>query len=82
MFVIGVQYTKGQWIEKNLEAALNSFQMADRLGHLYAGQWSSYIYWNKRGVVNKTRGFLKLLSIILPFVYTYLKHPNSDRLRR
>ncbi len=82
LFVLGLQYYKGEWLEKDIEKSIGYFEEAEKRGHLHSKHWLSHIFRNENlGLAFLAKGWVKWFALIVPFVICKVKYPNSDRLR-
>jgi TPR repeat protein len=69
-------------IDSNVELALKYWRAAEDIGNLIAKRRISIFLRRKdSGLVDKFRGYLKLIRLLPEFVYFSIKYPLSDRLR-
>lgn len=81
-FVLGWKYLHGDYVERDLTKALHFFHLADRQGHLIAGQWICHILMKEiSSPTSWFRGFIKKIWLTIPFVKCKIFYPKSDRLR-
>lgn len=81
-FILGVEYSLGEAVEKDAELSFYFFRKADAAGHLHARHWVSHILMKDGSVLSWFRGILKKIVLFIPMMYYSIKYPNSDRLRR
>ncbi|CAN0559669.1 unnamed protein product [Laminaria digitata] len=82
MFRLGVGYYKGKWLERNLAKSIEFFKMAEKCGHLHSKHWVSYILRKESdSIYGKVKGYMKLITLAIPFIFQRTHYPNSDRLR-
>ena len=85
MFLLGSIYYSDYTdhsIEKNVDLALKYWKLAEARGHLIAKRRISvYLRGKDSGIIDKLKGYLKLLRFLPAFMFFSIKHPTSDRLR-
>ena len=83
MYLLGLMNYNGEGVNKNIDQAIIYWKNAADRGHFFATQWYSYLLRKGNfGISSKIRGYLKILLVIIPFVYYKLYYPESDRLRK
>lgn len=82
-FNLGFEYAVGRRVKKDPQKAIYHFEAAAKNGHLVARQWLCHILMKEKAdVYSFMMGFLMKIFYVVPFVYTRIVFPNSDRLRR
>lgn len=82
LFALGVEHYNGEWLKRDIEQSIEYFERAEKLGHLHAKHRLWHIFRKeKSGITYKIKGWLKWLTLLVPFVLCKVHYPNSDRLR-
>lgn len=82
LFVLGLQHYKGDWLDKDIEKSIGYFEEAEKRGHLHARHWLSHIFRKENlGIGYQVKGWIKWITLVIPFVICKVNYPNSDRLR-
>lgn len=82
MYILGLKLFRGYGALKDLDKGIGYLSSADRRGHLHARHWLSHIWMQSdQPLTKRLMGLWKRIQMILPFVITTIKHPNSDRIR-
>ncbi len=81
-FALGFEHYKGDWLERDIQKAIEHLEKAEKLGHFRAGHLLWYIFVHEKlGVIYKLRGWIKRYTMLISYALCRVNYPTSDRLR-
>ena len=81
MYSMGYHYVFGDPSIRNNDKGEEIFRRAARRGHFWARRELANLMIRRKTIHGFLNGWIMKFALVIPFVYSRLNYPNSDRLR-